>query len=320
VWNRSGPPSKWIEEADWTAERATLAFQNRDLPEAQKLAERSVTLTRKIRKRDPTGGLWARQLADRLRTLAEIRQAAGDHGAAVTDADDAITAYRDCDTSRYPLFEPSLHLMLMESHAALGEREPAVRHGEAVEDYRRALDGANDHTEVLVARALAQYAAAMYAVGEVERADTAARESVAVFRPRIADIHLQQDLITFAQTVVQLVLHAESPDAGTAAELIPLLRDAIEQAARTVSESPLAYTTSVNRDHALAVLTMLEQQGRLLDALGAPRLAAVFEHRSHHFVDQPVRDWPAALARLREQTDAALELRTDPPELLEAAD
>jgi tetratricopeptide (TPR) repeat protein len=315
MWNRRIPP-QWIQESDWSAEGATRTFEAGDLGQALRLADRSVTLTRKIHKRDGLNGIWSQRLAERLRTRAEIHQADGAYRAAIADCTEAISVWEASALTKYPLFVPDVHLILAEVYASLGEREPAVRHGEAIERYR-ALEATDDSDAIMVARALARYAKAMATVGERERGDTAAREYVAIMRPRIADTYRIDDLAAFAQAVYQLAepTGQSVPDPESAVEMVPLLRDAIEQMARTVSQSPVAYADPKQRDYALSVLYLLERQGVWLAALGAPRLAAIFEYQSRHLIDQPVRDWTAILTQLRTHVDEALRLRTDPPTL-----
>lgn len=316
MWNRNRIKPQWIQESDSYADGAYRALQDGHLSEALRMAERAVQLTRKIHKRDGLAGIWSQRLAQRLRTRAEIHQADGAYRAAIADCTEAISVYESSNLTRYPLFVPDVHLILADVHAALGEREPAVRHGEAIERYR-ALDLSDENDAIIVARALARYARAMMTVGERERSDAAAREYIAIMRPRIAGLYLVTDLSRFAQAVYQLTEPVEgaAPDAESAVESVPLLQDAIEQMARTVSQSPIAYADQEQRDRALSVLYLLERQGVWLVALGAPRLGAIFEHQSRHLVDQPVRHWTSILAQLREHVDEAVRLRADPPTL-----
>ncbi|GII30132.1 hypothetical protein Pmi06nite_35740 [Planotetraspora mira] len=279
------------------------------------MADEAVRLSQKICKRQPGVGLWIDQLTSRLRTRAEIRQAIGHHRAAMADAHEAITAHEAGGNPKYSLLVPDLHILLAELHAALGEREPALRHSEAIEQFRQALQSGDENTHLITARTLSRYAAIMLLLGDHERAESAARECVTILRPRIAQISRITDIVIFGRMVYHLAQNTDPLDAEAAAKLIPLMQDGIDQMARTVSPSPLAYTDPDQRDRALGVLNLLEHQGKLLTVLGAPRAAAVFEHHSYHLIDEPVRTWPEILAALREVTDEAVRLRADPPVL-----
>jgi len=254
------------------------AFEDRDYVTALRLADRTIAICRSLHARNDLQ-MSGEALAERLRYRAEIKQEIGDYASALPDADEAAELLERNPGNRYPLALPSTRLMICELHAALGDRDGAMRYSDAIDAFRERLPSDDPRPQV-EASGLTRYALAMFAVGEVDLGTTAAWESIALYRPMLAWLSRRDTLARFAQMVYQLALHAEPPTAEAAPRVLLALQDAAEQMIRTVPMAFTALASPLHRDHLLATLNILERQSVWLAALGAQDLAVRYERLS----------------------------------------
>lgn len=105
---------------------------------------------------------------------------------------------------------------------------------------------------------------------------------------------------------------AEPPSTAAAPEVLPMLQGAAEQRLALIPPSPFAFREETARDHGFAVCQILATQSRWLDALGAPRTAAVFAQSSQGILQVPAPWWPDRLRGLRDLLERTLAAGADP--------
>jgi hypothetical protein len=286
------------EEGERAFEGMKVAFEDRDYATALLLADKTITICRKLYARSPS---WtARKLGDRLRYRAEIRQEIGEYADALPDAEEAAELLGSDPHPRLPLEVPSTRLLVCELRAALGDHDGAMRYADAIHAFRESLSPDNQ------AAGLARYALAMFAVHEVELGTTAAWESIELYRPMLTGLARRDTLAQFAQMVYQLALHHEPPTAELAPRMLLALQDAAEQMVRTVPVYPTALASPLHRDHLLATLNILERQSMWLAPLAVSELAERYERLSYDLTHLPAAQWQDTVAQLRQPLEACL--------------
>lgn len=289
---------------------AARAYLDGYYREGLEAADRAVKLTRRILRRTPDDQRVIEVLVDRHRWRALIHEELGNQTAAINDAEAAITLCGRLDDSP-PLQIPALRLLQCEMYGVMGEVAAAREAGQAVEAYRQ-LAREGDVHPLAMAHALSRYAAGMALAGDVEAARPARREAVDAYRASLDENSFARDQIRFAWTVQELVADAEPPSAAAAPELLPMLQEAAEQRVSLIPPSPYAFREAKVGDHGTAVCQILATQSRWLDALGAPRTAAVFAQSSREILFVPPQWWPDRLRSLRDLLERALAADADP--------
>lgn len=293
------------EEGERAFEGMKVAFEDRDYATALLLADKTITTCRKLYARSPS---WAaRQLGDRLRYRAEIRQEIGEYADALPDAEEAAELLGSDPHPDMPLEVPSTRLLVCELRAALGDHDGAMRYADAINAFRESVPPVGQ-TE---AAGLARYAIAMFAVHEAELGTTAAWESLNLYRPMLASLARRDTLARFAQMVYQLALHHEPPTAELAPRMLLALQDAAEQMIRTVPVHPAALASPLHRDRLLATLNILERQSMWLAPLAESELAECYERLSYDLTRLPAAQWQDIVARLRRPLEECLAHRRE---------
>ena len=79
-----------------------------------------------------------------------------------------------------------------------------------------------------------------------------------------------------------------------------------------IPPSPYAFREAKARDHGFAVCQNLATRSRWLDALGAPRTAAVFAQSAQGILHVPAPWWPDRLRSLSDLLERTLAAGADP--------
>ncbi|MGC9539947.1 hypothetical protein [Streptomyces sp. UG1] len=298
------------DHADWYAEVAGRAYLDGHYSDALQAADRAVKLTQRVLRQISDDQRVINVLAERHRWRAFIHEELGNRTKAIKDAEAAITLYGRLEDPP-PLAIPLLRLLQCELYAARGDVAAARETGRAVEAYRQQAH--EDDTEPLtIAEGLGRYASGMALIGDVEAARAARREAVDFYRAGLKPSFGARHRLRFVQILQELVADAGPPSAAAAPEVLPMLQDAAEQRVFLIPPSLFAFADPKERDHGLAVCQILEAQSRWLDALGAPRTAAVFAQASQLILQVPVPRWMDELHFLREGLELAVAAGADP--------
>ncbi|WP_405536036.1 hypothetical protein OG787_21105 [Streptomyces sp. NBC_00075] len=285
-------------EAARLTEQAMLLFYDADYEAVLPLIDRAVQLTTKAHGDQPRFGSDQYALGDRLRWRAETHQALGDPGSALRDATRALALFEAEGSSRYPLLIPMVHVQLSLLYAVLGDAAESRRHGESIEPFRESLVSGGQGA-LLAAKALAEYATAMWHIGERDLGTAAARESIAAYRSDLGSVFRRDSRITFARIVYQLSLELEPPDPRDAMEVLLMLQDIVEQLILVIPWSLTPFAEPRFRTHGVALLNTLERQGVWAAALDEPQLAARFQQLSQHLLEMPTREWRPVIEESR---------------------
>ena len=277
-------------------------------------------------------------LASRYRDRADIRrelgrwmagrsgheEAVAQYRAGIVDGERAIALYRESGAGEggvYPLWVPSVQLLLGELHAWTGDADAAREEADRAMPVYRAVPIEQEQSALDLAHALSRYADVLERTGARDEALAACRESVAIYRRHLEPQgRLWQNRLSqgtawvstptwqrWCETAVDLARRLESEGLDAAPEALLTLQDAAEGFAGLVPDHMFNRLLPGVQDQVARMDRVVGVMEAWLIEIGQNDLADQYRRTSTTLVNYGGgRDWPAVLRQLRPALEAAL--------------